>query len=70
MLGSSAAYDVLQELGCKLATREWVDNHWRFILWKLSGMACLAPDREFDDDKRWSWEEVIRQLRYRYILHF
>ena len=65
LLGPSAAHDALQNMGCTLATLPWVENHWRFILWKLSGMACLAPDREFGEDKRWSWDEVLRQLRYR-----
>ncbi|EIM83586.1 uncharacterized protein STEHIDRAFT_62664, partial [Stereum hirsutum FP-91666 SS1] len=53
--------------GCSLATKEWVDNHWGLILWKLAGMVCLDPGRERDmDARRWSWDEVMRQLRYRY----
>ncbi|KAF7796563.1 hypothetical protein EIP86_007744 [Pleurotus ostreatoroseus] len=66
-LGPSAALDELKSLGCKLATEEWVLNHWTLILWKLAGMVCLDPQAEDDDDrKRWCWPEVIRQLRYRY----
>ncbi|KAF8585115.1 hypothetical protein K439DRAFT_1344127 [Ramaria rubella] len=50
-------------MGCNLATKEWVDNHWSLILWKMIGMACLEPTAL---EKRWCWDEVIRQLRYRY----
>jgi breast cancer 2 susceptibility protein len=54
-------------MGGNLATQEWVDNHWTLILWKLAGMAALDPMRELDvDRKRWSWTEMMRQLRYRY----
>ena len=69
-LGSEAALNKLHESGCMLASQEWVNNHWRLILWKLAGMACLDPQRELTTDKRWSWDEVIRQLRYRYALAF
>jgi breast cancer 2 susceptibility protein len=68
MLGPAEALDALQLLGATLATSAWVENHWRLILWKLVGMICIAPDRELDDDKRWSWDEVMRQLRYRCAL--
>lgn len=64
-LGPDTALQELKKLGCTLATKEWVDNHWSLILWKLSGMVCLDPERERDGEKRWCWGEVIRQLRYR-----
>ncbi|KAH9170557.1 hypothetical protein EDB89DRAFT_1977284 [Lactarius sanguifluus] len=50
-----------------LATQEWVDNHWSLILWKLAGMVALDPESEVDEHRRrWSWKEMMRQLRYRY----
>ncbi|KAI0072234.1 hypothetical protein K474DRAFT_1651388 [Panus rudis PR-1116 ss-1] len=66
-LGPIAAYNRLKEDGCRLATQEWVTNHWCLILWKLAGMVALEPERESDPQtKRWCWPEVIRQLKYRY----
>lgn len=65
--GSGAALKHLVSLGCTLATKAWVDNHWGLILWKLAGMVCLDPEREAEPEKkRWCWEEIIRQLLYRY----
>ena len=67
-LGPKAALDELKRLGCTLATKPWVENHWGLILWKLAGMVCLDPASENDPRrKRWCWREVIRQLRYRYV---
>ncbi|KAJ3567335.1 hypothetical protein NP233_g6425 [Leucocoprinus birnbaumii] len=67
ILGSEAALKELQDLGCTLATKAWVDNHWGLILWKLAGMVALDPDSESDPrTKRWCWAEVKRQLLYRY----
>ncbi|THH18249.1 hypothetical protein EW146_g2694 [Bondarzewia mesenterica] len=66
-LGPGAALNELKKIGCTLATKAWVDNHWGLILWKLAGMACLDPAREGEGEgKRWCWGEVMRQLRYRY----
>lgn len=65
-LGHETAYARLQELGCKLATKDWVTNHYGLILWKLASMVCLEPGRERDPKtRRWCWPEVIRQLLYR-----
>lgn len=67
-LGSTEALAHLQSAGCKDATQAWVDNHWSLILWKLAGMAALNPSQELDDvNRRWCWEEVLRQLLYRYM---
>ncbi|KAI0323005.1 hypothetical protein OF83DRAFT_1048027 [Amylostereum chailletii] len=67
MLGPTSALAELLRQGCSLATEDWVDNHWRLILWKLAGMVCLDPEHKFSaDGKRWSWNEVLRQLLYRY----
>ncbi|KAM5535834.1 hypothetical protein V8D89_010452 [Ganoderma adspersum] len=66
-LGPEAAFAQLKELGCTLATQQWVTNHYGLILWKLAGMVCLEPERERNSKtKRWCWPEVMRQLRYRY----
>ncbi|KAI0720072.1 hypothetical protein C8T65DRAFT_634775 [Cerioporus squamosus] len=66
-LGPEDALARLQELGCKLATQQWVTNHYALILWKLAAMVCLEPEREQDvKTKRWCWVEVMRQLLYRY----
>ncbi|KAG6837644.1 hypothetical protein H0H93_004920 [Arthromyces matolae] len=66
-LGMEEAYKCLLERGCSLATQEWVNNHWCLILWKLAGMVGLEPEREtIPAQKRWSWDEVMKQLLYRY----
>ncbi|KAF9015700.1 hypothetical protein BDQ17DRAFT_1341502 [Cyathus striatus] len=66
-LGPFNALQILLDRGCMLATQEWVDNHWLLILWKLAGLAAFEPQRERDPEtKRWCWQEVIRQLVYRY----
>ncbi|RDX51158.1 hypothetical protein OH76DRAFT_1555272 [Lentinus brumalis] len=66
-LGPEDALARLHELGCKLATQQWVTNHYGLILWKLAAMVCLEPEREQDvKTKRWCWLEVMRQLLYRY----
>jgi breast cancer 2 susceptibility protein len=66
-LGSTEAFEELLRIGCSLATKPWVDNHWGLILWKLAGMVCLDPETESDSSRRrWSWANVIRQLLYRY----
>jgi breast cancer 2 susceptibility protein len=68
ILGASAALQELRSMGCILATKPWVDNHWSLILWKMAGMACLEPRREQDPNKKvWCWSEVMRQLRYRFV---
>lgn len=67
LLNASAAYNELIKQGCSLATVGWVNNHWSLILWKLAGMAKLDPVSEQKvDTKRWCWENVMKQLRYRY----
>ncbi|TFK41852.1 hypothetical protein BDQ12DRAFT_598942 [Crucibulum laeve] len=66
-LGPSAAYTELQRRGCTLATKEWVDNHWSLLLWKLAGMALLNPTQEMTvETRRWSWAGIMHQLLYRY----
>ena len=62
-LGSTAAFEELQNAGCTLATEDWVSNHWGLILWKQAGMICLDPT----EARKWSWEETIVQLLYRCV---
>lgn len=63
-LGVDAALRHLREKGCKLVTKEWVDNHWGFILWKLASLVCACPSLF---EEKWNYDEVIRQLLYRYV---
>ncbi|KAH7886062.1 hypothetical protein F5I97DRAFT_1877368 [Phlebopus sp. FC_14] len=66
-LGHAAALEELHAKRCSLATKDWVENHWPMVLWKLAGMVALDPMTERDSArKRWCWPEVIRQLLYRY----
>jgi breast cancer 2 susceptibility protein len=68
LLGPQAALTELQAKGCTLVTKEWVDNAWGLILWKLAGMVGLDPEREKEKEgMRWCWEEVMRQLLYRFV---
>ena len=68
---AAAALEQLHELGCSLATKPWVDNHWGMILWKLAGLVCLEPEREQDAaTRRWCWPEVMRQLLYRSVIYY
>ncbi|UZJ52640.1 hypothetical protein CBS101457_001960 [Exobasidium rhododendri] len=41
--------------------RSWVENHWIFILWKLAAYTRHVLDYRF-----WHWDEVCRQLKYRF----
>ncbi|KAF5313184.1 hypothetical protein D9619_002620 [Psilocybe cf. subviscida] len=69
--GPVEALEALLARGCTLATRPWVDNHWALILWKLAGMVVLEASNNKDNgaktsQERWCWDEVLRQLLYRY----
>ncbi|KAG7099659.1 hypothetical protein E1B28_001485 [Marasmius oreades] len=65
--GPEHAWERLTAMGCGLASKDWVFNHWCLILWKLAGMVALDPETEADGEKRrWSWEEIWNQLLYRY----
>ncbi|KAJ3750803.1 hypothetical protein DFH05DRAFT_1468596 [Lentinula detonsa] len=73
-IGPAAALDKLIAHGCSRATKAWIDNAWSLILWKLAGMVVLEPERETGaptfggavEGPRWCWNEVWRQLLYRY----
>ncbi|CAO1635642.1 unnamed protein product [Sympodiomycopsis kandeliae] len=53
----------LQSAGGSLADIRWVRNHWTLIVWKLAAYAAALPDQW----RKWfCFDEVLRQLRYRY----
>ncbi|KAH8110699.1 hypothetical protein DFH11DRAFT_1802190 [Phellopilus nigrolimitatus] len=64
--GPAEAHAHLQQTGRALASREWVDNHWALVLWKLAALACLEPEREATHARRWCWGSVLAQLEARY----
>ncbi|SPC64345.1 probable Rad51-associated protein Brh2 [Ustilago sp. UG-2017b] len=63
LLMQQDAYDELHARACNIATLPWVSNHWTLILWKLAAIVRLDPGSA---SERWSWDELIRQLLYRY----
>lgn len=65
-LGPEAALVHLLQTGHKYASQEWVSNAYVFVLWKLAGLAQLEPHREDTPERRWCWEEVLRQLEAKY----
>ena len=65
LFGVQAALSALKESGCRLCTLKWVSNHWRMILWKLSGQIKAEPGLL---DAKWTFDEVLLQLKYRCAL--
>ncbi|KAJ1302729.1 hypothetical protein OPQ81_003043 [Rhizoctonia solani] len=61
--GHTEMFKVLQDRGCTLVNQEWVKNHWGQVVWKLSGLARSGPPEATD---KWSWDEALRQMLYRY----
>ncbi|TIC66763.1 hypothetical protein E3Q03_02140 [Wallemia mellicola] len=59
---AALAYEEMKKRGCTYITMRWVKNHWRFIIWKLSAIIRSCPT----ELTRWTSEEVVRQLLYRY----
>ncbi|CAE6399509.1 unnamed protein product [Rhizoctonia solani] len=56
-------FQALQDRGCTLVDKEWVKNHWGQVIWKLSGLARSGAS---EAKEKWSWEEALRQMLYRY----
>ena len=56
------AYNYMKLKGCTIITINWVKNHWRFILWKLSSIIRSCPS----ELSRWNNNEILNQLLYRY----
>lgn len=63
--GHADALIELTAAGCEGLTAAWVENHWALILWKLASLVRSKPSL-FGEEK-FSWEEMIRQLKYRYV---
>ncbi|SPO26377.1 related to Brh2 - Rad51-associated protein Brh2 [Ustilago trichophora] len=63
LLMQEQALDELLVRGCSNAKLSWVQNHWTLILWKLAAVVRFEPSSARE---RWSWDEVIHQLLYRY----
>lgn len=63
-LGPLQALETLKRDACHLAHAKWVDNHWSMILWKLAGEILAKP---LLYDAKWTWDEVLHQLKYRCV---
>ncbi|WWC92784.1 uncharacterized protein L201_007743 [Kwoniella dendrophila CBS 6074] len=61
--GHEEALRRLKADGCGFVKEKWVENHWKQILWKIAGQIQAKPDLF---QEKWNWDEVIRQLKYRY----
>ncbi|PKI84953.1 hypothetical protein MVES_000917 [Malassezia vespertilionis] len=61
--GPTELLKTLHRLGAHRATEKWVVNHYAVILWKLAGMAAVCPVQAH---MYWSYDAVLRQMRYRY----
>jgi breast cancer 2 susceptibility protein len=64
MKGPEDAYQQILKDGCSQITQIWVNNHWSLILWKLAGIVRAKPALW---EARWNFDEVVRQLKYRYV---
>ncbi|KAI8813652.1 BRCA2, oligonucleotide/oligosaccharide-binding, domain 1-domain-containing protein [Cladochytrium replicatum] len=63
--GVPEAHSALLEAGVipTVATEKWVQNHYRWIVWKCAGMIRSFPE-EFR--RFWSPQYVLNQIKYRY----
>ncbi|KAL7425125.1 hypothetical protein Q5752_000813 [Cryptotrichosporon argae] len=62
-LGIVQALSKLKHDGGSMATMQWVENHWAMIMWKIAGQVAARPELF---DEKWTWYEVVSQLKYRY----
>ncbi|GHJ86783.1 hypothetical protein NliqN6_3185 [Naganishia liquefaciens] len=42
---------------------DWFENHWRLVVWKLASLVRAKPQLL---SEKWSYCEIVRQLKYRY----
>ncbi|TIB11972.1 hypothetical protein E3P89_02451 [Wallemia ichthyophaga] len=59
---STNAFQDMKNRGCTSINLRWVKNHWKFIITKLSAIIRSCPS----EMTRWSYQEVLGQLLYRY----
>ncbi len=57
----TAARQAMLDARCTVS-QKWVDNHFCLILWKLASTVRANPALY---QQKWSFAEVIRQLKYR-----
>jgi breast cancer 2 susceptibility protein len=62
MKGPDDAYKRISTEGCSQIGPTWVEQHWSLILLKLASIVRAKPALW---ETKWTYEEVIRQLKYR-----
>ncbi len=64
-LGPREAAGAMLALGCSLAllSQPWIENHWRWICWKLAARERVYPDACAG---QLNFREVVRQLMWRH----
>ncbi|PWN51143.1 hypothetical protein IE53DRAFT_314445 [Violaceomyces palustris] len=63
LLRPVSALAEIRESGCRHVDIKWVNCHWDLILWKLASLCLNKPE---EARVRFSWPELIRQMKYRY----
>ncbi|ORX55527.1 hypothetical protein BCR36DRAFT_410443 [Piromyces finnis] len=63
--GSKEAYEELKKynVNTNIATKDWVDNHYKWIIWKIASMVRTENSLY---EEYWNKEKIIEQLLYRY----
>ena len=61
--GWREATDDLHARGAPLVDEDWVQNHWSLIVWKVG---CLVKAKPNELENWWTYDEILRQLLYRY----
>ncbi|CAO2208891.1 unnamed protein product [Urochloa humidicola] len=64
--GAEDFQKILLKCGASLsyATKEWVSNHYKWIVWKLASLERCYPTRAAG--KFWTADNVLEELKYRY----
>ncbi|KAJ9094408.1 hypothetical protein QFC21_005947 [Naganishia friedmannii] len=63
MKGPPETLKEFEKEGLTYVELEWLENHWRMIVWKLASIVRAKPDMLCE---KWKYREVKRQLQYRY----
>jgi len=63
--GRKEAYQELKQYNVNpnIATEDWVDNHYKWIVWKIASMIRTENSLY---DTYWNKEKIIEQLIFRY----